>query len=182
MIPNILTKIFGSRNERLLKQYAQVVEEINALEPALAALSDEDLRAKTQSQGARRRRRNLDAICPRRSRSCARRHAHVADSPLRRTDHRGHAALHFGNIAEMSTGEGETLVATLPAYLNALDGPRRARRHRQRLPGASTRADWMGRSLRFLGPERRRASLADGHDPAERRRAVRCRHHLRHQQ
>jgi len=47
MIPNILTKIFGSRNERLLKQYAQVVQEINALEPAFAALTDEELRAKT---------------------------------------------------------------------------------------------------------------------------------------
>src|SRR5436190_2230538 len=118
---NILTKIFGSRNERLLKQYGQVVRQINALEPAISALTDDELRGKT---GVLRERvgkgEELDSVLP--EAFAVVREAGKRTLQMRHFDMQliGGMALHYGKIAEMRTGEGKALVATLPAYLNAL--------------------------------------------------------------
>ena len=120
---NILTKIFGSRNDRLLKQYSRTVERINALEAGIAALSDAQLRAKTDEfrqrlvAGA-----TLDELLP--EAFAVVREASKRTLRMRHFDVQlvGGMVLHDGKIAEMKTGEGKTLVATLPAYLNALTG------------------------------------------------------------
>ena len=151
MIPNILTKIFGSRNERLLKQYAQVVRQINALEPGLASLSDADLKAKTATFKERvGNGEDLDAVLP--EAFAVVREAGKRTLQMRHFDVQllGGMALHYGKIAEMRTGEGKTLVATLPAYLNALTGNGV---HIVTVNDylAQRDADWMGRIYRFLG-------------------------------
>jgi len=148
---NILTRLFGSRNERLLKQYAQQVREINALEPAIAALADDELRQKTL--GLRTRVGNgatLDDVLP--EAFAVVREAGKRTLSMRHFDVQliGGIALHNGKIAEMRTGEGKTLVATLPAYLNALGGKGV---HVVTVNDylAQRDADWMGRIYRFLG-------------------------------
>ena len=151
MISNILTRIFGSRNERLLKQYAQVVRQINALEPAIAALSDDELRAKTAEFKARvASGETLDAVLP--EAFAVVREAGKRVLSMRHFDVQliGGMALHNGKIAEMRTGEGKTLVATLPAYLNALSGKGV---HIVTVNDylAQRDADWMGRIYKFLG-------------------------------
>ena len=151
MISNILTRIFGSRNERLLKQYGQVVREINALEPAIAALSDEALKAKTAELKARvANGEELDAVLP--EAFAVVREAGKRALSMRHFDVQliGGMALHNGKIAEMRTGEGKTLVATLPAYLNALTGKGV---HIVTVNDylAQRDADWMGRIYKFLG-------------------------------
>ncbi|HEY5308117.1 MAG TPA: preprotein translocase subunit SecA, partial [Casimicrobiaceae bacterium] len=151
MIPNILTKIFGSRNERLLKQYAQEVRRINALEAEFAALSDAELRAKTDAFKARvGNGEELDALLP--EAFAVVREAGKRTLQMRHFDMQllGGMALHHGKIAEMRTGEGKTLVATLPAYLNALTGNGV---HIVTVNDylAKRDADWMGRIYRFLG-------------------------------
>ncbi|HTL74818.1 MAG TPA: preprotein translocase subunit SecA [Casimicrobiaceae bacterium] len=148
---NILTRIFGSRNERLLKQYAQQVRAINALEPTISALSDEALRGKTEelrkrvADGAA-----LDEVLP--DAFAVVREAGKRTLNMRHFDVQliGGIALHNGKIAEMRTGEGKTLVATLPAYLNALAGKGV---HVVTVNDylAQRDADWMGRIYRFLG-------------------------------
>src|SRR6202158_3415556 len=151
MIPNILTKIFGSRNERLLKQYAQVVTEINALEPAFAALSDDELKAKTRALKERvAKGETLDAVMP--EAFAVVREASKRTLQMRHFDMQLIAGmgLHYGKIAEMRTGEGKTLVATLPAYLNALTG-RGVHIVTVNDYLAQRDADWMGRIYRFLG-------------------------------
>jgi preprotein translocase subunit SecA len=151
MIPNILTMIFGSRNERLLKQYSVVVRQINALESGLAALSDDELKARTAT--LRQRVGNgeeLDAILP--EAFAVVREAGKRTLQMRHFDVQliGAMALHNGKIAEMRTGEGKTLAATLPAYLNALTGNGV---HIVTVNDylAQRDADWMGRIYRFLG-------------------------------
>jgi preprotein translocase subunit SecA len=151
MISNILTRIFGSRNERLLKQYGQAVREINALEPAMAALSDDALKAKTAELKTRLGNgEELDAVL-------AEAFAVVREAGKRALSMRhfdvqlmGGMALHNGKISEMRTGEGKTLVATLPAYLNALTGKGV---HVVTVNDylAQRDADWMGRIYKFLG-------------------------------
>src|SRR6202171_1483077 len=151
MIPNILTKIFGSRNERLLKQYAQVVQEINALEPAIAALSDDELKAKTPTLKERvANGETLDAVMP--EAFAVVREASKRTLQMRHFDMQliGGMGLHEGNVAEMRTGEGKTLVATLPVYLNALAG-RGVHLVTVNDYLAQRDADWMGRIYRFLG-------------------------------
>src|ERR1700682_1474030 len=151
MIPNILTKIFGSRNERLLKQYAVVVTEVNALEPAFAALSDEELKAKTPMLKERvAKGETLDAVMP--EAFAVVREAGKRTLQMRHFDMQliGGMGLHYGKIAEMRTGEGKTLVATLPAYLNALTG-RGVHIVTVNDYLAQRDADWMGRIYRFLG-------------------------------
>src|ERR1700682_3129887 len=151
MIPNILTKIFGSRNERLLKQYAVVVTEVNALEPAFAALSDEELKAKTPMLKERvAKGETLDAVMP--EAFAVVREAGKRTLQMRHFDMQliGGMVLHDGKIAEMRTGEGKTLVATLPAYLNALTG-RGVHIVTVNDYLAQRDADWMGRIYRFLG-------------------------------
>ncbi len=151
MISNILTKVFGSRNERLLKQYGQGVRQINALEPAISALSDAELRAKTVTLRERvGNGESLDAVLP--EAFAIVREAGKRTLQMRHFDVQliGGMALHYGKIAEMRTGEGKTLVATLPAYLNALAG---RGMHIVTVNDylAQRDADWMGRIYRFLG-------------------------------
>ncbi|MFZ6674947.1 preprotein translocase subunit SecA [Undibacterium sp. Xuan67W] len=120
---SFLTKIFGSRNQRLLKQYQKTVRDINALEPKLEALSDEALQAKTVEFKTRvENGETLDAILPEAFAVC--REASKRVLKMRHFDVQmiGGMVLHYGKIAEMGTGEGKTLMATLPTYLNALSG------------------------------------------------------------
>ena len=123
MISGLLKKIFGSRNDRLIKQYFTTVKRINALEPSLEALSDEQLRAKTEE--FRQRHANgesLDDLLP--EAFAVVREAGKRELGMRHFDVQmiGGMVLNDGKIAEMSTGEGKTLTATLAVYLNALPG------------------------------------------------------------
>jgi preprotein translocase subunit SecA len=167
-IEKALTKVFGSANERLLKKLWPVVARINALEPEVSRLSDEELRAKTEEFKTRLARRlegseelspearkqlereALDEVLPE-AFACVR-EASVRSTTMRHFDVQliGGMILHRGMIAEMRTGEGKTLVATLPVYLNALLGKGvhvitvndyLARRD----------AEWMGKIYKFLG-------------------------------
>ncbi|CCD28894.1 Preprotein translocase subunit SecA [Candidatus Glomeribacter gigasporarum BEG34] len=147
----LLQKIFGSRNQRLLKRYQKTVAVINALEPEFQALSDEALRAKTEA--FRQRASNgeaLDALLPEAFAAC--REASRRALKMRHFDVQliGGMALHEGKIAEMRTGEGKTLVATLAAYLNALSGQGV---HIVTVNDylAQRDAEWMGRLYQFLG-------------------------------
>jgi preprotein translocase subunit SecA len=151
MISNLLKKVFGSRNDRLLKQYRGNVAKINALEPATQKLTDEQLRAKTQEFKERLEKgETLDQILP--EAFAVVREAAVRVHGMRHFDVQliGGMALHQGKIAEMRTGEGKTLMATLPAYLNALSGKGV---HIVTVNDylASRDADTMGRVYGFLG-------------------------------
>jgi preprotein translocase subunit SecA len=122
-VANVLTRIFGSRNQRLLRQFSKAVNQINAMEEGLKSLSDDDLRARTDT--FRERLANgetLDDILP--DAFAVAREAAWRSLGMRPFDVQliGGMVLHGGNISEMRTGEGKTLVATLPAYLNALSG------------------------------------------------------------
>ena len=120
---SLLTKIFGSRNQRLLKQYQKTVREINALEPAMEKLSDAELQAKTPAFKERvANGESLDTLLPEAFAVC--REASKRVFKMRHFDVQmlGGMVLHYGKIAEMGTGEGKTLTGTLPAYLNALSG------------------------------------------------------------
>ncbi len=151
MIPNLLKKVFGSRNDRLLRKYSQDVRSINELEPAMQALTDAELRGKTDAFRQRiRDGETLDKVLP--EAFAVVREASQRVLGMRHFDVQllGGIALHNGKIAEMRTGEGKTLVATLPAYLNALTekgvhvvtvNDYLARRD----------AEWMGRAYSFLG-------------------------------
>ena len=123
MLSNLTKKIFGSRNDRLLKQYRKTVSKINALEESMQALSDETLKAKTAEFKERLAKgETLDDILPEAFAVC--REASRRTLGMRHFDVQliGGMVLHYGKIAEMRTGEGKTLVATLPVYLNALSG------------------------------------------------------------
>ena len=151
MLTTALKAIFGSRNDRLLKDYRKKVESINALEPELAKLGDEELKAKTPelrkkvAGGA-----SLDDVLP--EAFAVVREAGKRVLNMRHFDEQliGGIALHNGKIAEMRTGEGKTLVATLPSYLNALSGNGV---HVVTVNDylAKRDAEWMGRIHRFLG-------------------------------
>ncbi|HYC47938.1 MAG TPA: preprotein translocase subunit SecA [Burkholderiales bacterium] len=194
MIQGVLKKIFGSRNERLLKQYGRIVRQINALEPEISKLTDEQLRGKTDEL-RRRVQESIAAAVPAKGNAAAAEAEAAendADQPeagaaakpdtsldrarkealnevlpeafavvreagkrvlnMRHFDVQliGGIALHNGKIAEMRTGEGKTLVATLPAYLNALAG---VGVHIVTVNDylAQRDADWMGQIYRFLG-------------------------------
>src|SRR5512135_1145292 len=151
MISNLLKSIFGSRNDRLLKQYRQTVNSINQLEAAIEKLSDEELRGKTAAFKQRvEQGESLDALLP--EAFAVVREAGRRVLQMRHFDVQliGGMALHYGKIAEMRTGEGKTLMATLPAYLNALSGKGV---HVVTVNDylASRDAEWMGRLYRFLG-------------------------------
>ena len=123
MLNNLLTSVFGSRNERLLKQLSGTVKKINALEPQMQALSDDALKAKTEDFKARSAKgESLDKLLPEAFAVC--REASVRVFGMRHFDVQliGGMVLHSGKIAEMRTGEGKTLTATLAVYLNALEG------------------------------------------------------------
>jgi preprotein translocase subunit SecA len=151
MINSVLKKIFGSRNDRLLRKYSHAVHAINALEPQMQKLSDTDLRARTEV--FRQRASNgetLDALLVEAFATVREASQRVLN--MRHFDEQllGGLALHNGKIAEMRTGEGKTLVATLPAYLNTLAGKGV---HVVTVNDylASRDAEWMGRLYRFLG-------------------------------
>ncbi len=151
MISGLLRKVFGSRNDRLIKQYAQTVKRINAFEPAIQALSDEQLRAKTAEFRERHARgESLDDLLP--EAFAVVREAGKRELGMRHFDVQliGGMVLHYGKIAEMRTGEGKTLVATLPSYLNAISGKGvHVITVNDYLAGRD--AEWMGRLHRFLG-------------------------------
>lgn len=151
MLSNLLKRIFGSRNDRMIKQYAQTVRTINEMESAITSLSDADLRAKTDEFKQRiHNGETLTVLLP------------EAFAVVRETGKRvlqmrhfdaqliGGMVLHEGKIAEMRTGEGKTLMATLPAYLNALSGNGV---HIVTVNDylAKRDADWMGKIFQFLG-------------------------------
>ena len=151
MATNFLTKIFGSRNDRLLKQYRKTVERINALEPGLEGLTDEQLRDKTQEFRQRLGAgETIDALLP--EAFAVVREGAKRVMKMRHFDVQliGGIALHNGKIAEMRTGEGKTLTATLPVYLNALTGKGV---HVVTVNDylANRDAQWMGRLYNFLG-------------------------------
>ena len=151
MFGTILKKVLGTRNERVLKRIQSTVNEINALEPAIAALSDADLRAKTAEFRSRLEAgATLDDLLPEAF-------AVVRETSKRTLNMRhfdvqliGGIVLHRGTIAEMRTGEGKTLVATLPVYLNALTGKGV---HVVTVNDYLARRDaqWMGPIYTFLG-------------------------------
>ncbi|HLX52530.1 MAG TPA: preprotein translocase subunit SecA, partial [Aquella sp.] len=123
MIKKVLFKIFGTRNERLLKGYTKIVAKINQLEPAMSQLSDEQLQAKTAE--FRQRHQNgetLALLLPEVFAVC--REASHRVLGMRHFDVQliGGMVLNDGKIAEMRTGEGKTLCAALPVYLNAIEG------------------------------------------------------------
>ena len=151
MINSILKKVFGSRNDRLLRKYSHAVHAINALEPAIQKLSDAELRARTDTfrqRGAGGE--SLDSLLVEAFATV--REASRRVLGMRHFDVQllGGIALHNGKIAEMRTGEGKTLVATLPAYLNTLGGKGV---HVVTVNDylASRDAEWMGRLYKFLG-------------------------------
>ncbi len=151
MALNFLTQLFGSRNERLLKQYRKTVTQINALEPALEKLSDEALRAKTDEFKLRLTNgETLDALLP--EAYAVVREASKRVMKMRHFDVQllGGIALHQGKISEMRTGEGKTLTATLPVYLNALTG-RGVHVVTVNDYLASRDAQWMARLYNWLG-------------------------------
>ncbi len=151
MISRLLKSVFGSRNDRLLKQYRQAVARINTLEPVISELSDEALQAKTPEFRRRLEQgESLNDLLPEAFavvREGSRRILQMRHFDVQLV---GGMVLHYGKIAEMRTGEGKTLVATLPVYLNALTG---AGVHVVTVNDylAMRDAEWMGRVYRFLG-------------------------------
>lgn len=148
---NVLKKIFGSRNDRILKKIQPMVEQINALEADMAARSDEALKQQTVDLKNRLEGgASLDDILPEAFATV--REASRRVLKMRHFDCQliGGIVLHYGNIAEMKTGEGKTLVATLPAYLNALTGKGV---HIVTVNDylASRDAAWMGQIFNYLG-------------------------------
>ncbi|MGH8650443.1 MAG: hypothetical protein ACREUP_14245, partial [Burkholderiales bacterium] len=203
MIQTILRKIFGSRNDRLLRQYSRQVRAVNALEPQMEKLTDAQLRGKTDEFRTRIRDRLAripsgaegdaegDAERARRledERTDARREVveellpeafAVVREAARRTLNMRHfdvqlvggVALHNGKIAEMRTGEGKTLVATLPVYLNALAGKGvHVVTVNEYL--AQRDAEWMGPIYRLLGLSV--GVIASGQSQADKRAAYAC--------
>ncbi|OYY50343.1 MAG: preprotein translocase subunit SecA [Methylophilaceae bacterium 17-44-8] len=151
MLSTLFKKFFGSRNERLIKQYSQAVKDINALEPSIEVLSDDALRAKTEEFKQRYQQgESLEKLLPEAF-------AVVREGSRRALGMRhfdvqliGGMVLNAGKIAEMRTGEGKTLVATLPTYLNALTGQGV---HVVTVNDylAKRDAEWMGKLYNFLG-------------------------------
>ncbi|MES2189248.1 MAG: preprotein translocase subunit SecA [Pseudomonadota bacterium] len=151
MASNILTKIFGSRNERLLKTYRKTIERINALETQFEKLDDDQLRAKTEEFKTRLAAgETLDAVLP--EAFAVVREGSKRVMKMRHFDVQmlGGMSLHNGKISEMRTGEGKTLTATLPVYLNALTGKGV---HVVTVNDylANRDARWMGKLYNFLG-------------------------------
>jgi preprotein translocase subunit SecA len=169
MILNALTKVFGSKNERELKRIRPQIERINALEPAVQAMSDDELKAQTAKFRERiDQGEPLDDLLP--EAFAAVREASVRTLKMRHFDVQliGGIVLHEGKIAEMKTGEGKTLVATLPAYLNALTGKGV---HVVTVNDYLARRDteWMGHIYQFLGLSM--GTIIHGLDDAERQAA-----------
>ncbi|KVO36870.1 preprotein translocase subunit SecA [Burkholderia ubonensis] len=151
MTTGFLQKIFGSRNQRLVKQYQKTVAAINALETQIEKLTDDQLRGKTDEFRQRHAAgESLDKLLPEAFAVC--REASRRVLKMRHFDVQliGGMVLHYGKIAEMRTGEGKTLVATLPVYLNALSG-RGVHVVTVNDYLAQRDAEWMARLYNFLG-------------------------------
>ena len=151
MLPKLLTSIFGSRNDRLLKQYRQVVARINALEPQFEALDDAAITAKTDEFRKRfAAGESLDALLP--EAFATAREGGKRVLKMRHFDVQliGGMVMHYGKIAEMRTGEGKTLMATLPIYLNAISG-KGAHLVTVNEYLVQRDAEWMGQLYKFLG-------------------------------
>ncbi len=151
MLNRFLTGIFGSRNDRLVKQLGGTVKKINALEPQMKALSDADLQAKTAEFKQRvADGESLDKLLPEAFAVCREASSRVLGMRHYDVQLIGGMVLHLGKIAEMRTGEGKTLVATLPVYLNALEGKGV---HVITVNDYLARRDaaWMGRVYSWLG-------------------------------
>ena len=151
MASNFLTKIFGSRNDRQLKQYKKTVAQINAMEASLESLSDEQLKNKTTEFKDRAAKgESLDVLLP--EAFAVVREGSKRIMKMRHFDVQmlGGMSLHYGKISEMGTGEGKTLTATLPVYLNALSGKGV---HVVTVNDylANRDARWMGKLYNFLG-------------------------------
>lgn len=165
---NYLTKLFGTANERKLKQIQAAVEKINSLEPTISALTDEQLTDKTiQFRQQISQGKSIDAILPEAF-------AVVRETAKRKLGERhfdvqlmGGIALHEGKIAEMKTGEGKTLTATLPLYLNALSG-KGAHLVTVNDYLAKRDSEWMGTIYKHLGLEV--GTIQNYMDDAERKR------------
>jgi preprotein translocase subunit SecA len=167
-----LKRIFGSRNDRLIRGYGRYIRAAKELEPGLEALSDEALRGKTEEFRQRLRAgATLDELLPEAFavvREAARRTLKMRHFDVQLI---GGMALHQGKIAEMRTGEGKTLVATLPAYLNALPGEGvHVVTVNEYL--AQRDADWMGPVYRFLGLTV--GVIKNSQTPQEKREAYAC--------
>src|SRR6187431_2828277 len=151
MLDTLLAKVVGTQNDRELKRLRPIVAEVNAFEPAIKALSDEQLRGKTAEFRARIANGELlEEMLPEAFavvREAGRRVLNMRHFDVQLL---GGMILHGGRIAEMKTGEGKTLVATLPAYLNALEGKGV---HVVTVNDYLARRDseWMGKIYRFLG-------------------------------
>ena len=166
---SIFTRLFGSRNQRLLRTYGKVVDKINAFEDAMQSLSDEQLRQKTDEFRERvQQGTTLDEMLP--EAFAAVRESARRSLGLRHFDVQliGGMVLHDGNIAEMRTGEGKTLVATLAAYLNSLSG-KGVHIVTVNEYLAARDAGWMGPVYEFLGL--RVGVIKSGQSPAEKREA-----------
>jgi preprotein translocase subunit SecA len=167
-----LKRIFGSRNDRLIRGYGRYIRAAKELEPGLKALSDEALRAKTEEFRQRLKEgTTLDQLLP--EAFAVVREAASRTLRMRHFDVQliGGIALHQGKIAEMRTGEGKTLVATLPAYLNALPGEGvHVVTVNEYL--AQRDADWMGPVYRFLGLTV--GVIKNSQTPQEKREAYAC--------
>ena len=151
MISSLVRKVIGSKNDRELKRLWAVVAKINALEPQMQQLSDGDLQAKTEEFKQRYQRgETLDALLPEAFAVCREGGRRILG--MRHFDVQliGGMVLHSGKISEMKTGEGKTLVATLPTYLNAISG---LGVHVVTVNDYLARRDseWMGKLYRFLG-------------------------------
>ena len=195
VVDKFVKKIFGSSSDVFLKKVKSTVEEINNLEPSVQKLSDEELRAKTlefkqkiaaalegiEDQGARRKREQevLAEILP--EAFAVVREASVRVTGMRHFDVQliGGVALHQGKIAEMRTGEGKTLVSTLPAYLNGLTG-RGVHIITVNDYLALRDSDWMGKIHKFLGLNV--GCIQNDMDDAERKVAIRLRYYIRNEQ
>jgi preprotein translocase subunit SecA len=167
-----LTRVFGSRNDRLVKNYTRLVRDATAHESSLQTLTDDALRAKTAEFRARLQQgEKLDQLLPEAFavvREAARRTLKMRHFDVQLV---GGMALHQGKIAEMRTGEGKTLMSTLPAYLNALPGEGvHVVTVNEYL--AQRDADWMGPVYRFLGLSV--GVIKNAQDSAEKRAAYAC--------
>jgi preprotein translocase subunit SecA len=151
MLQNVFSKVFGSANERLIKKYGKHVQRINALEESISSLSDEDLKARTSWLKERLKKgETLDDILPDAFATVREAGKRVLGQRHYDVQLIGGLVLHKGMIAEMRTGEGKTLVATLPVYLNALSGEGV---HVVTINDylAKRDSEWMGKIYRYLG-------------------------------
>ena len=136
MAIKFVEKIFGSHSQRELKMILPLVDKVESLRPQMQSLSDEELRGKTQEYKTRYANgESLDSLLPEAYATVREAAKRVLNMEHYRVQIIGGVILHQGRIAEMRTGEGKTLVSTLPAYLNALTGRGRAYRYGQRLSG-----------------------------------------------